>query len=304
MTQPQKRENSQISQQELIILVQQTIAQLDKIAQQLNTESFKQLPSQGTVEMLVKTTNAITVSLEDSSGTTPIVETPPNQLELTSDQKEIPEIKTDEESHKVAESNALQAFFANVLSGIRNILPTALSDRLPNWGITGILTVIIVGVLSTSVLLLPQPISISKIVQTPVDDPQPHIVETPFQLESPESPQPVKIAPPPLPKLTPEQSLITAIQQEVTDLTNQYPTGLIGTIEADFSGSRLIVTMGEQWYELPQRRQDTLANTILNRAQKLDFRKLEMLDNQGTLIARSPVVGDQIIILQRQRSFS
>ncbi len=99
--------------------------------------------------------------------------------------------------------------------------------------------------------------------------------------------------------MTPEQSLIAAIQKEITNLTNQYPDDLIGKIEANFIGSRLIVTVGNQWYDLTNKEQDNLANNILERSWGLDFRKLEILDSQKHLIARSPVVGDQVIILKR-----
>jgi ABC-type molybdenum transport system ATPase subunit/photorepair protein PhrA len=52
-------------------------------------------------------------------------------------------------------------------------------------------------------------------------------------------------------------------------------------------------------YELSGDRQNKLADEMLKRAQELDFSKLEITDIQGTLLARSPVVGPNMIILQR-----
>ncbi|MEA5508554.1 hypothetical protein VB715_02130 [Crocosphaera sp. UHCC 0190] len=293
----------QLSQAELIKLLRTTITQLNNIVTQLTTDSLGNLPPQETIEILVSSTEAIAVSLQVSSPSTKVETLPKTEPEKSEDWEES---ETDETEEKLPgidgalpSFNRLQIWWDGVLGGIRSLFPTAISERLSDWVITGVLGVIIVAFLSTSVLLLPQPLSVSKIVQTPSEIPQPKVIETPPQLESPALPEPIKLAPPPGPKLTPEQGLIAAIQQQVTELTNQYPTGLIGTIEANFLASRLIVTLGEQWYELPPKRQDTLANTILKRAQTLDFRKLEMIDDQGTLLARSPVVGDQIVILQR-----
>jgi hypothetical protein len=106
--------------------------------------------------------------------------------------------------------------------------------------------------------------------------------------------------PPPKPELSPEQSLIAAIQDQVTGITTQYPEGLVLSVEANFLGSRLMVKMGDDWYKLNPSRQDKLVNSILERSRKLDFRKLEIVNSQGTLLARNPVVGNKMIILKRE----
>ncbi|MEA5533277.1 hypothetical protein [Crocosphaera sp. XPORK-15E] len=293
----------QLSQEQLIKLLRTTITQLDNIVVQLTTDSLENLPPQETIETLVSSTEAIAASIQVSSPPTEVEILPKIEPETTEDWQESETDEIEEQlpviDRALPSFNRLQSWWDGILGGIRSLLPTAMSEKLSDWVITGILAGIIVAVLSTSVLLLPQPLSVPKIVQTPSEMPEPKVIETPPRLESPGVPEPIKLAPPPGPKLTPEQGLIAAIQQEVTELTSQYPTGLIGTIEANFVASRLIVTLGEQWYELPPKRQDTLANAILKRSQTLDFRKLEMIDDQGTLLARSPVVGDQIIILQR-----
>lgn len=305
-----RNENSQISQEELGILLQTTITQLNQILKQLETNSLDNLPNRESVDQLVKSTEAITVSLQTSLSQptqSNATLTSPPKTQPEEEWEETPELDETENVSGVDQLfpsfNRVQRFWDSLLTSIRGILPNALSDKLSDWVITSIIAVIIVGVLSTSVFFFPQPFSIPEIVQIPSDVPSANPEETPSQLESPENAEPITISPP-KPKLTPEQSLIAAIQQEVTDLTNQYPMGLIGTIEANFLGSRLIVTMGDQWYELSKQRQDKLASSIFERAQKLDFKKLELIDSQGTLIARSPVVGEEIIILQRQHSLS
>jgi hypothetical protein len=126
----------------------------------------------------------------------------------------------------------------------------------------------------------------------------PEVIETPPELKAPDLPIPVPISKPE-PKLTPEQSLVAAIQEEITDLTSRYPEGLISTVEADFLGSRLTVIVGESWYGLNTSRQDKFADSISQRSQRLDFRRLEIKDTSGILLARSPVVGDRVVIITR-----
>ncbi|MGJ3247810.1 MAG: hypothetical protein ACFE0I_17245 [Elainellaceae cyanobacterium] len=103
---------------------------------------------------------------------------------------------------------------------------------------------------------------------------------------------------PPL-KLTPEQSLIAAIQDEVAEITSQYTDGLIQSMQANFRSSRLTVNMGSDWYKLSHSRQDQLANEMLERANELEFKALELLDPQGNVLARSPVIGSTMIVLHR-----
>lgn len=101
-------------------------------------------------------------------------------------------------------------------------------------------------------------------------------------------------------KLTPEQKLIARIQEQAEEVTNQYSTGLIQAIQANFRDSRLIVKLGSAWYGLTPSQQNQLASELRQRAQELDFSKLEIADSQGTLLARSPVVGTEMIILKRE----
>ena len=188
----------------------------------------------------------------------------------------------------------VESWWDAVLNALRAFLPEALSQKLSDWALTGILTGTVVAVLLTSVLLFSgQP---PQIAQTPPEE-----IEMPPELKAPAAPQPVVTIAPPEPtiELTPEQSLIAAIQDQVDQITSQYAEGLIQTIEANFTGSRLIVQVSGDWYTLKPYRQNKLANQMLRRSQELDFRKLELIDTQGTLIARSPVVGQEMIILQR-----
>ncbi|MFW6264201.1 MAG: hypothetical protein ACOC3E_01600 [Cyanobacteriota bacterium] len=196
---------------------------------------------------------------------------------------------------------SLQAWWDGVLAKVRTILPTAISDKLSDWAITGILSSLVVVVLLTGVILFPQTPSETEVAQKPIPIPKP--IEAPPELTAPKEPKPVETVPIPEPELalTPEQGLIAAIQNQVGEITNQYAEGLIQSIEANFRGSRLSVTVGNDWYNFQPSEQDKLANDMLRRSKELDFSNLEIQDSEGNLVARTPVVGDKMVILQREK---
>jgi hypothetical protein len=313
--QQQPKPNSQaesLSQAEMIELLQNTIQQLDSIVAQLNRESLENLPSKTTVETLVATTEALAASLQKTeavSTLTPQAETSQTVATETTTkpsilEEKIEEIFPEEEEEETSwldrilpSFSSLQTWWDSILAKIRSLLPASLNEKLSDWSLTGILTGIVVILLLTSVLLLPKPAA--EVAKTTPETP-PEVseaIEAPLELEAPETPETIAILPPPEPELTPEQSLIAAIQGELASITNQYPEGLVLSIEANFSGSRLIVTIGDTWYQLSGKRQQKLANEILQRSQKLDFRKLEFINSEGKLLARNPVVGKEMVIL-------
>ena len=74
---------------------------------------------------------------------------------------------------------------------------------------------------------------------------------------------------------------------------------MIQSIQVNFEGSSLTVKVGSDWYNLKSSEQDKLAAQMLERSRELDFSHLEITAPQGTLLARSPVVGKDMIILKR-----
>jgi hypothetical protein len=301
------------NQEEIIALLEQTIQQLDGIVEKLKAGSLEQLPAKTVVESLAAKTAALAAVLEEpipeeEEKSTPVIfeaeerfPTPTETLAETIPAEE--EFEEGEAEISLAESSwldrflpsfsSLQAWWDGILNGVRSLFPPSVQAKLSDWVLTAILSTIAVALLLTSVLLLPKPAT--EVAETP-----PEAIETPPELKAPARPKPIEIAPPPEPILTPEQSLIAAIQEEVTALTSQYPQGLLLSVEADFLGSRLIVTVGEDWYKLSSGRQDRLANNILQRSRQLNFRKLEIVSSQGNLLARNPVVGKDMVILQRE----
>ena len=202
----------------------------------------------------------------------------------------------------------------SLLRQMRDRLPNAINRNFSDRALTGAIAGILIILLWTVSSLLPakpEPTAIAKAppAETVLPSPSPIPSPTPIPpvVKAPDVPQPVEISPalskPPTPppplKLTPEQPLIARIQDQVASISNHYASGLVQSVQANFRGSRLIVNMGDGWYGLSRSQQDSLANEILRRSQTLDFLKLEMVDGTGKLLARSPVVGSEMIVLKR-----
>jgi len=109
--------------------------------------------------------------------------------------------------------------------------------------------------------------------------------------------------------LTPEETLIAAIQNQVGEISftskedksgNRTFAGIIESIKANFLDSNLTIKINDEWFSLEKSQQDNLAAQILQRSQELDFTHLEITDLQGKLIARNPVVGTEMIIFKRK----
>jgi len=206
----------------------------------------------------------------------------------------------------------LRQSWRGVLRQLRDRLPASINRTWSDQALTGAIVGMAVLLLWTTSTLLPdqpQPTTIAtspaeKVAPSPAPTPTP--TPLPPLVKAPEAPpveiSPSPVAPSPLPpplKLTPEQTLIARIQNQVGAISNQYANGLVQSIQANFRSSRLLVYVSDGWYGLSRSQQDQLAGELLSRTQKLDFSKLELIDGAGTLLARSPVVGAEMIILKR-----
>jgi hypothetical protein len=70
-------------------------------------------------------------------------------------------------------------------------------------------------------------------------------------------------------------------------------------VQTNFKRGRLIVALNDGWYQLEPTQQTQLVNDLQNRSRSLNFKKLLVADNANHLIARSPVTGDEVIILRK-----
>lgn len=223
----------------------------------------------------------------------------------------------------------LQSAWSRVLATIRNFLPesTALSDT----ALTGVIAGIMIVVVGITFVLLPSPppevaevppVLVQKEPEAPpqIVEPtpeEPELIPTPTELVAPESPQPVaeipspvpsdtpaepvmELALPPVVELTPEQSLIAAIEKQVAQVSDRYGDGIIQSLQVNFPANSLTVQIKTDWYNLEPSQQDMLSAQMFQRAKELDFIYLEVVDSQGNLLARSPFIGENMIILKRQ----
>ncbi|MTJ47129.1 hypothetical protein [Dolichospermum sp. UHCC 0259] len=152
---------------------------------------------------------------------------------------------------------------------------------------------------------IPTPAIEAEPIPTPVIEPEPTPVIEPEPIPTPViEPEPTPI---PVVELTPEQALLAAIENQFSDITiavkntkdkNIIPQ-LIKPLQANFRTSDLTVKISDIWYNLEKSQQDKLAADILQRSQELNFIHLEVVDFQEKIIARSPVVGNEMIIFNR-----
>jgi hypothetical protein len=107
------------------------------------------------------------------------------------------------------------------------------------------------------------------------------------------------IAPKTLVPKTPEQKLLADLQASIVSQVRDISQGLLVSLQANFTTQQLTAKLAPGWYGLAPAQQDRLAQTLFDKAQGLKFRTLELLNEQGEPIARSPVIGQQMVILQR-----
>lgn len=212
------------------------------------------------------------------------------------------------------------------LTLVRSVMPDSmrrLSDRnltLTLGGISVFLVWVAVGLLGPELrALTPEPPPTVAIappppppaVATPEPPPPPLFPELDLPVaeptpDPPAAPEPVD-TPPPVAKtpprldLTPEQSAIAAIEDQLTAIARRYgESDIVTAIQADFRYSRLKIQVDAGgWFALTNPDQDQLAQDLLDRANNLDFSKLEILTQDDTLLARSPAVGDRAVIFRR-----
>ena len=135
----------------------------------------------------------------------------------------------------------------------------------------------------------------------PIDD----IVETviPDELAAPGRTKELKMtAIEPQLNFTPEQNLIAAVETKVDELIQTYPNEYVAKVEMDLPHNSLLVRVTDNWYDLEESRQNSLGGEILQRSREFSFSKLQLLDSKGNLVARSPIVGNNIILLETSRT--
>ncbi len=103
-------------------------------------------------------------------------------------------------------------------------------------------------------------------------------------------------------RIGPEQAFIEAIESQLSDITTKYPDDIIRSLQVDPDADRLIVDLNPVWYLIGEEQQDRVTDRMWLEARANHFTKLELRDDRGQTIARNPVVGKHLVILQRRQS--
>ena len=213
------------------------------------------------------------------------------------------------------------------LRTFRLFLPSNISNNVSDTVLTGIFAVIFVVTIGiTTFMFIPKSVEVAtvppvegvippKSVIEPEPPPtpviEPEVIPTPTPVVEPEViPTPVietETTPTPVVELTPEQALLAAIENQFSEISvsvkntkdKNIISQLIKPLQANFRTSDLTVKISDIWYNLEKSQQDKLAAEILQRSQELNFIHLEIVDSQKKIIARSPVVGNEMIIFNR-----
>jgi hypothetical protein len=114
---------------------------------------------------------------------------------------------------------------------------------------------------------------------------------------SPAGSAPTPVAPAPVApvKLTREQKILATLQ----DATDSYADKITQAVTLPAASGLLHISLGDRWYSLTPQQQDQLAATLWQQSQDLKFSRLDVVDRQDQVVARSPIVGSEMVILQR-----
>ena len=188
-----------------------------------------------------------------------------------------------------------------ILAGIRTRIPAA--AKLPDAVLSGVLIgglVLLLTVFNNvrqpSSVVVEAPPAIAPSVE---EEP---LLEPPLADASPSTETPS--APPDSPELEldpAERDRIAELQTQLTTGSLSNGNGVVESVQADFKHNQLTINLTNGWYRLSGYEQEELANTFKQRSVAMTFDDVELRSPNGDLVARSPVVGNNMIILQREQ---
>ncbi|WP_204141015.1 hypothetical protein [Halomicronema sp. CCY15110] len=94
---------------------------------------------------------------------------------------------------------------------------------------------------------------------------------------------------------------IAKIQSQLTDSSILNAQRVVDSVQADFQRNQLTLILNGDWYRLSDYDQTQLTQALMQQSQDLEFEEIQCLTPAGELLARSPVVGSNMVILQRER---
>jgi hypothetical protein len=169
----------------------------------------------------------------------------------------------------------VQRWWEATLPKVRGLLPQKWNEKLTDRMITtgALASVILLLWIATSLLF-------------------------PHRAVTAETPPAAKVAP--VTKVAPvAPGKLMNIQNQLTEAAATYGEGLVDTVRVQPQRNRLAVQVSDGWYGLGATQQDQLANDCFKRSLKLKYSQLDLVDAAGQMVARSPVVGSKMVVLQR-----
>lgn len=307
---------------ETILALKNTINQLNNVIEKINSESLTNLPNQNIVNNLIKDTNDLCYSLDNQTSEIKAKISYENQADF------VQEIQTNKVKYSRKKTRKV-SFLSKILSQIKSFIfkPVILIAVVlvaialfvfPNLEIfNDVKKVANKPILKEEIVEKTPEVIITK--ETIINDntlekqaenqleneikEDVKIIESPRELPEliaqEESPFIEEIISPPEASLTPEQNLIVSIKNQVSEITKKYGDALILGIKANLGQAYLTITINDSWYEIKDNQQNKLAQEISEKAKKLDFYKLKIIDNKDNIIARNPLVGNEMIIFKR-----
>lgn len=194
------------------------------------------------------------------------------------------------------------AVWRQLLAGLRNRVPAA--AKLPDT----VLSVILIGTLGLLLGLLNTVRSPSIAKEPSASEAQPTEIAPPTAPSAPSEGLPAESpvsSDAPIADAVPPESFdlerIATIQNQLTQSSIYNASRVIDSVQADFTRDQLTLVCNQDWYRLSEYDQDLLASQLLDQAGKLAFDDVELRATSGQLIARSPVVGNEMVILLRDQ---
>jgi hypothetical protein len=99
------------------------------------------------------------------------------------------------------------------------------------------------------------------------------------------------------PAISPEVELVQAVQSKLQAVASKYPAGFISNLELAEEQQLATVVVSNQWFNLPLAQRQQTAQSLWQQAVDYQMTRLEVRATDDRLLARSPVVGGEAIVL-------
>ncbi|MDM7327224.1 MAG: hypothetical protein P3X23_008950, partial [Thermosynechococcus sp. Uc] len=130
---------------------------------------------------------------------------------------------------------------------------------------------------------------------------QPRLTPTPMAATTPPPanpiPTPATVA---IANSSPVMGDTLTVRQQLLAICDRYSNALDPTLTLTPSEQRLELMLANGWYDLSPQKQDQLAQNLWQTAHDLGYQTVIVVDTEGRLLVRDPVVGNNAIVVRRK----